>query len=184
MGRFTCTETAIPGLTLVQRQRVGDQRGFLDRLFCREDLGQLLGERVIVQINHTYTGDAGILRGMHFQRAPHAEMKLVTCLRGEVFDVAIDLRRGSPTLLKWHAERLSAENQRTLVIPEGFAHGFQTMTEDCEMLYLHTAAYHPDAEGGIDALDPRLGIAWPLPSPKRSARDLSHPRLGPEFAGI
>lgn len=184
MGRFSCSETSIPGLVLVQRQRVGDQRGFLDRLFCREELGALLGGRMIVQINHTYTGDAGILRGMHFQRPPHAEMKLVTCLRGEVFDVAIDLRRDSPTQLKWHAERLSAENQRTLVIPEGFAHGFQTMTEDCEMLYLHTAAYHPDAEGGIDALDPRLGIGWPLPSPKRSHRDLSHARLGPEFAGI
>jgi dTDP-4-dehydrorhamnose 3,5-epimerase len=184
MGRFNSRETSIPGLVLVQRQRVGDKRGFLDRLFCREELGALLGGRMIAQINHTYTGDAGILRGMHFQRAPHAEMKLVTCLRGAVFDVAIDLRRDSPTLLKWHAECLSAENQRTLVIPEGFAHGFQTITDDCEMLYLHTAGYHPDAEGGIDALDPRLGITWPLPSPKRSSRDLSHALLGSEFAGI
>lgn len=98
---------------------------------------------------------------MHFQRTPHAEMKLVSCVRGLVFDVAVDLRRGSPTFLRWHSELLSADNHKTLVIPEGFAHGFQTLTDDCEMLYLHTTAYAPDAEAGLNPQDARLAIAWP-----------------------
>ena len=96
------------------------------------------------------TASRGTVRGMHFQHPPHAETKFVSCLRGEVFDVAVDLRNGSPTFLHWHAEILSADNHRTLVIPEGFAHGFQTLSDDCEMLYFHTAAYNPEAEGGLN----------------------------------
>jgi dTDP-4-dehydrorhamnose 3,5-epimerase len=114
---------------------------------------------------------------MHFQREPNAEMKFVTCLRGEVFDVAVDLRPGSPTYLRWHGEILSGSNHKTLVIPEGFAHGFQTLTEDCEMLYLHTASHHSGSEGGLHPLDPALSIPWPLPVAEMSARDSSHPFL-------
>ena len=121
---------------------------------------------------------------MHFQFPPHAEMKLVTCLRGEVFDVAVDLRQNSPTCLKWHAARLSADNHKTLVIPEGFAHGFQTLTDECEMLYFHTAAYQPDAEGGLNALDPAFSIDWPLPITERSARDQAHASLTAGFTGL
>lgn len=184
MTRFTCIETPISGLTLIQRHPIGDQRGYLERLFCREGLAELLQDRPIVQINHSYTATAGTLRGMHFQHPPHAEMKLVTCLRGEVYDVAVDLRQGSRTLLHWHAERISADNHRTLLIPEGFAHGFQTLSEDCELLYLHTAAYRPQAEGGVNALDPRLAIRWPLPLVDRSARDRAHPFLDADFSGM
>jgi dTDP-4-dehydrorhamnose 3,5-epimerase len=101
-----------------------------------------------------------------------------------VFDVAVDLRRGSPTFLSWHAELLSAENHKTFVIPEGFAHGFQTLCDNCEMLYFHTAAYSPEAEGGLNALDPRLAIRWPLPVSGLSPRDASHPRVEANFAGI
>jgi dTDP-4-dehydrorhamnose 3,5-epimerase len=137
-----------------------------------------------VQVNHSYTSRQGTVRGMHFQRQPNAELKLVTCLRGEAFDVAADVRRGSPTMLRWHGERLSAENHRALLIPEGFAHGFQTLTPDCELLYLHTAAFAPEAEGGLNALDPRLSIDWPLPPIERSERDRSLPLLDADFAGI
>ena len=108
-----------------------------------------------MQINHTLTGRRGTVRGMHYQRPPHAETKFISCLRGEVFDVAVDLRHDSPTFLRWHAEVLSAENHRTLVVPEGFAHGFQTLAEDCELLYLHTAAFAADSEGALNANDPR-----------------------------
>jgi dTDP-4-dehydrorhamnose 3,5-epimerase len=163
---------------------MADERGYLERLLCREELAMLLGQRPIVQINHTYTARAGTVRGMHFQNPPHAEMKLITCLRGEVFDVAVDLRRGSSTLLQWHAEHLSADNHRTMVIPEGFAHGLQTLTDDCELLYLHTAAYMVEAEGGINALDPLVGIDWPLPLLERSPRDQAHPFLCATFPGI
>ncbi len=184
MSRFAVIETPLAGLTLLQRHPIGDQRGYLERLFCRDELAAIIGERPIMQINHTLTAKAGTIRGMHFQRAPHAEMKLVTCLKGEVFDVAVDLRRDSPTFLHWHAEHLSTENHRTLVIPEGFAHGFQTLADDCELIYLHTAAYHADAEGGLNALDPRLEIVWPLPVLDRSARDRDHPLLDDTFCGL
>ncbi|EGV20698.1 dTDP-4-dehydrorhamnose 3,5-epimerase family protein [Thiocapsa marina] len=184
MSRFTLIETPLSGLTLLQRHPIGDQRGYLERLFCREELAAIIGEREIIQINHTLTATAGTIRGMHFQRAPHAEMKLVTCLTGEVFDVAVDLRRDSPTFLHWHAEHLGADNHRTLVIPEGFAHGFQTLTDDCELIYLHTAAYQPEAEAGLNALDPRLAIPWPAPVGDRSARDRDHPLLDHTFTAF
>ena len=169
---------------MLQRHPIGDQRGYLERLFCGDTLAPLLHGQAIAQINHTLTAQAGTVRGLHFQSPPHAETKLVTCLRGEVFDVAVDLRQGSPTFLRWHAERLSAANHRTLVIPEGFAHGLQTLTADCELLYLHTAAYCAAAEGALNAVDPRLGIAWPLPVAERSTRDQTHPWLTDDFLGM
>lgn len=146
-------------------------------MFCSLELAELLGGRSIAQINRTVTTKRGTVRGMHFQNPPHAEMKFVSCLRGEVFDVAVDVRPDSPTRWHWHAELLSPENHKTLVIPEGFAHGFQTLTEDCEMLYLHTAVYHPPAEGGLNAADPALAIEWPLVVSEMSPRDFSHPFL-------
>jgi dTDP-4-dehydrorhamnose 3,5-epimerase len=122
---LTCGET-LSWTVLIERHPVGDERGYLERLFCEDELAPLLEGRRIVQINRTYTAKAGTVRGMHFQYPPHAETKLVSCLRGEALDVAIDLRRNSTTLLSWHAERLSAANHRTFLIPEGFAHGLQT----------------------------------------------------------
>lgn len=184
MNHFSPIETPLRGLTLLQRHPIGDQRGYLERVFCRDALATVLDGRAIAQINHTLTAKSGTIRGLHFQHPPHAETKLVTCLKGEVFDVAVDLRRGSRTLLRWHAERLSADNHRTLVIPEGFAHGFQTLTDDCELLYLHTAAYCADAEGALNAIDPRLDIAWPLPIAERSDRDQGHPLLDDGFLGL
>ncbi len=117
------------------------------------------------------------MRGVHFQKAPHAEMKLVRCLKGKVWDVAVDLREGSPTQYQWHAEILSGENYKMMVIPEGFAHGFQTIEPDSELLYLHTEYYHPESEGGLHPLSERLGISWPLDITQLSERDMKLERL-------
>ena len=182
--RFTATATGLAGLMVVRRQRIEDARGFLSRLYCQEELAEIGFTEPVVQINQTVTRAPGMVRGLHFQRPPHAEDKLVSCLRGEVYDVAVDLRAGSPTLRQWHAERLSAENGLSLFIPKGFAHGFQALTDDCELLYLHTASYAPEAEGAVNALDPALAIDWPLPVTEMSPRDRGHPLLDDDFAGI
>jgi dTDP-4-dehydrorhamnose 3,5-epimerase len=184
MSRFAIEKTPIDGLHVIQRQPIGDERGYLERMFCGDELKSIIGQRSIVQINHTLTEKAGTVRGMHFQHLPYAEMKLVSCLRGEVFDVAVDLRKDSPTFLQWHAEVLTEANHKTFVIPEGFAHGFQTLTDDCELFYLHTAAYAPDAEAGLNACDPRLAINWPELITERSERDRSHAMLTDGFHGM
>lgn len=182
--RFDILATSIAGLKVLQRKSLADTRGYLERLFCAEELQALIPGKHIVQINQTLTAECGTVRGLHFQYPPHAEIKFVSCVRGEVFDVAVDLRCGSPTFLCWHAERLSAENHKTLVIPEGFAHGFQALTEDCGMLYFHTASFQADAEMGLSVQDPRLAIQWPLPLAELSPRDAAHPFLSNDFIGL
>lgn len=167
--------TAIAGVVVVETPPFTDARGAFARLFCENELGPVLGSRRIVQINHSRTHAVGAVRGLHYQRAPHAEMKLVRCLRGRVWDVAVDLRAGSSTFRQWHAEELTPGNARMLVVPEGCAHGFQVLEADSELLYLHTARYLPDAEGGVRWDDPDLGIAWPLPVTDLSERDTRHP---------
>ena len=178
------TETALPGVVVVGTKAVEDHRGAFTRLFCRHELASVLGNRHIVQINYSRTAAEGAVRGMHYQYPPRAEMKLVRCLKGVVWDVAVDLRSGSPTFLKWHAEELTPHNARMLVIPEGCAHGFQVLEPDSELLYLHTAAYASDAEGAVAYNDPRLGIHWPLPVSDLSDRDRRHAPMAPEFVGV
>lgn len=178
-SRFDITETPLSGLIVLGRKPMGDSRGWLERLFCATELATVLGGRSIVQINRSHTALRGTVRGMHFQTSPHAEMKIVSCLCGEVLDVAVDLRPESPTRHQWHGEILSGQNRKTLVIPEGFAHGFQTLTDDCEMLYFHTAAYYPEGEDGLHPLDPALAIAWPLEIASISARDAAHSKIHP-----
>ena len=184
MSRFTVTGLPLNGLKLVERQRLGDSRGFLSRLFCAEELAAAGWAKPIAQVNHTYTARQGTVRGMHFQHPPHAEMKLVNCIRGEIWDVAVDMRAGSPTFRRWHAERLSADNCRALLIPEGFAHGFQALTDDVELLYCHSSAYARVAEAGLNPLDASLAIGWPLPVTGISERDAAHPLLGNGFEGV
>jgi dTDP-4-dehydrorhamnose 3,5-epimerase len=182
--RFTVSDTPLAGLKRVERQRLGDERGFLTRLYDDEELAAAGFDRPIRQINQTLTRRRGSVRGLHFQHAPHAEDKFVSVLAGEVFDVAVDLRRGSPTFLHWHAERLSAQNGRSLFIPRGFAHGFQTLVDDCVLVYLHTERYEPVAEDAVNAFDPMVGINWPLDPTDLSTRDRAHPPLSDDFAGI
>lgn len=184
MSRFVVTDLSLSGLKRIERRKLGDSRGFLSRIFCADELAQAGWSKPIAQINHTYTAKCGMVRGMHFQRPPHAEMKLVSCLRGEVWDVAVDLRAGSPTFLQWHAEYLSAENGFAMLIPEGFAHGFQTMTDDVELFYCHSASYMPEAEAGLNATDKKLTIDWPLSISELSIRDSQHPMLDEQFSGL
>lgn len=184
MRRFEISELPLAGLKRVVRKHLGDQRGFLSRIFCAEELAAIGWVKSIAQINHTYTAKMGTVRGIHFQRPPHAEMKLVSCIRGEVWDVAVDLRANSPTFLKWHAERLSEANGYAMLIPEGFAHGFQTLTDNVEMLYCHSEAYADGAEAGLNHHDPRLAIAWPLTIAEISSRDTGHPLITDKFKGV
>jgi len=184
MSRFALSATPISDLQVVVRKPIGDSRGFFERIFCQETLGQFLHGKTICQINRTFTQTRGTVRGLHFQYAPYAETKIVTCLKGAVWDVAVDLRRGSPTLLKHHSVLLTEDNHQCYVIPEGFAHGFQTLTSDCELLYLHTATYEPSAEGGLRFDDPTLAIHWPLAVTELSPRDAKHPLIDSSFTGI
>ena len=184
MNRFVVTDTPLAGLRLVERRRLGDARGFLSRLFCAEELTAAGWTKPIAQINHTYTASQGTVRGIHFQYPPHAEMKLVCCLRGKVWDVAVDVRAGSPTFLQWHAVELSAENNLALLIPEGFAHGFQALSNDVELLYCHSADYVPAAEAGLNPVDVQLAITWPLTITELSPRDASHALIETGFEGV
>ena len=177
-------ETNIPGACIIESTVFQDNRGAFSRLFCSRELQAVLGQRAIAQINHSMTHSIGAVRGLHYQRSPHGETKIVRCLKGRVFDVAVDLRQGSPTFLKWTAVELTPENRLAFVIPEGCAHGFQVLEPDSELLYLHTAFYTPDAEGAIRFDDTRIGVNWPLAPTDLSARDLSHPHLEENFKGI
>lgn len=176
--------TAISGVRVVETTRHVDLRGSFSRLYCERELEPVIGNRRIVQINQSRTSAVGVVRGMHFQRPPNAEMKLVRCLKGRIWDVALDLRSHSLTFLKWHAEELTPDSARMLVIPEGCAHGFQVLEPDSEVLYLHTAFYTPEAEGGIRHDDPRIAIRWPLPVTDISLRDTAHPLIGSDFYGL
>lgn len=184
MPRFEVDPCGLPGMAVVTRTRIEDPRGFLSRLYCADELRALSLSGEIAQINQTFTRKRGAIRGMHYQRAPYCEMKLVSVLRGEIFDVAVDLRADSPTFLRWHAEVLSAANMRSLFIPKGFAHGYQTLTDDCELLYLHSERYVPEAEAAVNARDPALRIEWPIEVTEISARDASHPAIARDFTGI
>ena len=184
MSSFNITDLPLDGLKLINRKQLGDQRGFLSRLFCAEELAMVGWIKSIAQINHTYTAKKGTIRGMHFQTPPNSEMKLISCLRGEIFDVAVDVRSYSETFLHWHGEYLSADNRKALLIPEGFAHGFQTMTDDVELVYCHSAAYCPESEAGLHPFDLRLGISWALPITELSERDKHHPLITTNFKGV
>ncbi len=176
--------TPLNGVTIIQRKPHRDERGYFERMFCSAEFTMEKIQFPIVQINHTLTKQRGALRGLHFQNPPHAEDKIVSCLRGKVFDVAVDLRRSSLTFLRWHAVELSADNNRSVLISKGFAHGFQTLTDDCELLYLHSAPFTPDAEVGVHPEDPRVKISWPVPITEMSERDRNHQMLAGDFKGL
>ncbi|MDB5799584.1 MAG: dTDP-4-dehydrorhamnose 3,5-epimerase [Rhodocyclales bacterium] len=184
MPSFISRTTPLSGVYILERMLRGDERGWLQRMYCANELSELGVSKSVAQSSLTFTRQKGAVRGMHFQYSPMAETKLVSCLQGKVFDVAVDLRAGSPTFLKWHAEVLSFEAANTLLIPAGFAHGFQTLTEDCQLLYFHTSAYSPPHEGGVNPQDPKLAIAWPLAITEISERDSAFCALTTDFQGV
>jgi dTDP-4-dehydrorhamnose 3,5-epimerase len=176
--------TPLAGLQVICRTPATDSRGSFSRVFCQEELTGAGWRKPIAQINHSYTARRGTIRGLHFQRSPNAEMKLVSCIRGVVWDVAVDVRAGSPTFLQWHAEQLSADNGRSLLIPEGFAHGFQALTDHVELVYCHSASYVPQAETGLWPFDAIVSVPWPLTVTGISDRDANFPRISREFEGV
>jgi dTDP-4-dehydrorhamnose 3,5-epimerase len=179
-----CSPLPFADTFVIQLEPHADDRGMFTRIFCQRDLTQIGHHKKIVQINHSITRKRGALRGMHFQRPPKAEIKLVKCLRGSVFDVIVDLRRNSTSYLKWHGEMLSEDNHKMMYIPEGLAHGFQALEENTELLYLHTEFYDPDCEGGLRHSDPAIGIAWPLEVTEISAKDQHYALLTKDFEGL
>ena len=178
------TPISLHGALTVDTSGFEDERGKFTRFFCNKELKGALREKTIKQINHSLTIKKGTIRGMHFQHPPKAEVKLVRCTQGSVFDVMVDLRKGSETFLQWYGEILSGENMKMLYIPEGFAHGFQTLEDNCEMLYLHTESYSSSHEAGLRYNDPKIGIEWPLEVSEISDRDTRHPLLKPDFQGM
>lgn len=176
-GVETVRATEIAGVVEVIRRKRGDDRGYLERLFDAKDMADAGWPGPIAQVNRTHTRHAGTVRGMHYQTGDASEAKLVSCLSGRVFDVAVDLRDGSPTFGRWVAVELSPDAGNALLIPQGCAHGVQALDDDSTLVYVHSHAYAPEAEAGVNATDPALGIDWPLPLEPRSPRDVSLPPL-------
>ncbi|MEW6333001.1 MAG: dTDP-4-dehydrorhamnose 3,5-epimerase [Thermodesulfobacteriota bacterium] len=154
-------ETRLPGVFVIELQRLEDERGFFSRSFCRREFAHRGLNPDVAQCNISVNREAGTLRGMHYQEAPHAEDKLVRCTRGSLYDVIVDLRRDSPTFTEWFALELAADGGRMLYVPKGCAHGFQTLEDDTEVFYQMSAFYQPEAARGVRWNDPAFGIQWP-----------------------
>jgi len=174
MSGLSIIDTSISSVKLIKRSKFEDKRGRFSRLFCSDDLEELFNGNVIAQINFSETYRTGTLRGMHFQRPPYSEIKLVTCVLGSIFDVVVDIRPNSTTYLSWFGNILSEDNGMAMLVPEGFAHGFQSLSGNTEVIYCHSKKFNPIAESGLNPLDPKIGIAWPLPITVISDRDSGH----------
>jgi len=183
-SKLKICSTRFTGLFLLVPHTLSDERGAFSRVFCMEELSPLMQEKRIEQINHSFNSKKGTVRGMHFQYAPDCEVKMVKCMRGSVLDIVIDIRKNSETFLESFSIELSAKNQNMLFIPEGFAHGFQTLEDDTELLYLHTKLYSPKNEGALNVTDPLLDINFPLDIISLSSRDKEHKFLDKNFKGI
>ena len=177
-------ETNLKGAFVVEPSPLKDERGMFTRIFCKKEFAAIDHVKEFVQVNHSVNAKRGTIRGLHFQRNPHAEIKLIQCLAGSVFDVMVDLRINSPTYLKWFGTTISKENKKMMYIPEGFAHGFQTLEDNSELLYHHTGYYTPSSEGGVNPMDRSIGIVWPLESSICSDKDKNLPFINEKFTGI
>ena len=180
--RFLKTE--IKDLYIIEPTPFIDNRGKFFRVFCKNELKEINHSKEIVNINLSQTKKKGAIRGMHFQYPPKAEIKIVSCISGSVQDVAIDLRKNSITFLKWYSVVLSAKNMKTFYIPEGFAHGFQTLEDNSEVLYFVTEFYYPKLEGGVVYNDPKINIKWPLEITEISDKDRQIKFLDSDYKGI
>lgn len=174
---MTFTPTPVAGAFVVDLQRLEDERGFFARSFCQDEFRKQGLDPRLAQCNVSFNRKRGTLRGLHYQAAPHEEAKLVRCTQGAIWDVAVDLRHDSPSFKRWYGVELSAENRRALYVPGGCAHGFQTLSDDAEVLYLMSEFYHPESARGLPWDDPAIAIRWPLPEPILSERDRSFARF-------
>lgn len=173
-------ETPLAGAYLVDLEKRGDDRGFFARAFCQREFAELGLPTEIVQANNSLSADKGTLRGMHYQLAPHAETKMVRCVRGALWDCILDLRPESATFGQWFGAELSAENRRMMIVPKGFAHGFITLTDDVEAFYFVDEYYAPEHERGVRWNDPKFNIEWPLEPVVLSPKDEAHPDFDPK----
>lgn len=177
-------ETPLVGAYVIEIEPFRDERGLFARTFCQKEFAKIGFNKQIVQINHSITRQKGAIRGMHYQRPPVCETKIIRCVEGAVFDVMVDLRVGSLTFMQWHGVELSKDTMRMVYIPEGFAHGFQTLTEHTELIYHHSAFYSPKYEHALRYDDPALAISWPLPPGVVSTKDQSYPLIDNNFKGM
>lgn len=168
----------------MEPEALRDERGLFERYYCRKDFEKIGHHKDWVQLNHSITLSKAAVRGMHFQVAPYSEIKMVKCVKGKIFDVIVDIRQGSETFLKWFGAELSESNHHMMYIPEGFAHGFQTLEDDCHLIYHHSEYYVPGAESGLRFDDPVLAINWPLVVSVISERDRNHRLIDNNFKGI
>lgn len=180
--RFSATK--LEGACLIDIEPIGDERGFFARAWCRREFEAHGLPTAAAQLNLSHSRDTGTVRGLHWQVPPHAETKLVRCIRGKIYDVIVDLRAQSPTFLQWIGVELSAENHRILLVPKGFAHGFQTLADHSEVLYQVSEFFAPAAERGARHDDPAFDIVWPLPVSTISAKDASWPDFEPAEAAV
>lgn len=176
--------TSLQGAYTIELEPFQDQRGLFARTYCVDEFAEIGHQKPFVQFNHSHTNLKGALRGLHYQNPPHAEIKLIRCIKGGVYDVIVDIRRDSPTFLKHIGVELTEKNMRMIYVPEGFAHGFQTLENDTQLIYHHTASYKPSAEGGLRYDDPALNINWPLPITELSKKDKIYMHLDTDFLGI
>ncbi|OSZ77596.1 dTDP-4-dehydrorhamnose 3,5-epimerase [Chitinophagaceae bacterium IBVUCB2] len=176
--------TPLSGSYTIDLKPFTDDRGWFGRYYCKEEFKQIGHTKEWVQMNHSASNKKGTIRGLHFQISPYKEIKMVRCIAGEIFDVIVDLRKDSPTFLQWFGVELSAQNKKMIYIPEGFAHGFQCLTDHCELLYHHSEMYQPKAEAGIRFDDSMVHIKWPLPVTIISERDAAHPLINEDFKGV
>jgi dTDP-4-dehydrorhamnose 3,5-epimerase len=177
-------KTPVDGVRLIELEKRGDNRGFFARMFCVNEFEADGLVTNFVQVNNSLTGKKGTLRGMHYQLMPAGEVKVVRCVRGSLWDAVIDLRPDSPTFGKWYGAELSAENRNMMYVPRGFAHGFLTLTDDAEAMYLVSAFYSPQDERGVRWNDPRFGIEWPIEPAEVSDKDGKWPDFDPDFHGV
>lgn len=177
-------EAPLAGAYVIELEPFVDERGLFARTFCQKEFSTISFHKQIVQINHSVTWQKGAIRGMHYQLPPACEIKIIRCVQGRVFDVMVDLRVGSPTFMQWHGVELSKDKLRMVYIPEGFAHGFQALTDNAELIYHHSAFYDPEYEHGLKFDDPALAINWPLPVSAISPKDQGYPFISQYFQGI
>lgn len=181
--KLNIVSTKLSGLYIIEPNSFADVRGAFSRIYCEDELQHIFGH-TIKQINHSITKEKGTVRGLHFQHEPHAEVKMVKCIKGSIYDVVVDIRKNSPTFLKIFAIELTEKNQKMICIPKGFAHGFQTLEDDAQLLYFHSSIYAPSNEGALSVIDKKLNIKWPLNITNLSERDKNHVFLTNEFEGI
>ncbi|HZS11567.1 MAG TPA: dTDP-4-dehydrorhamnose 3,5-epimerase [Nitrospirales bacterium] len=177
------TATDLPGVFLIEPEPAVDDRGMFARTWCRQEFSEHGLDANWVQSSVSFNPHRGTVRGLHYQAPPNPETKLIRCTRGAIFDVVVDLRPGSPTLGRHIAIELNANTHRELYVPDGLAHGFQTLEDDTEVIYLISEYYHPELSRGVRWNDPAFGIAWPLPVSKISERDRTYPDWSAELVG-